>query len=161
MCGYEMGSTLLKLRVDMNLTQAEAAKELGLTSPRVLDSWEKNESEPSIRDFIKVCGLYGIENASYFESGNEAKNRLKKEALLLAKLRQLDEAGYSLIEFAIAKEWERSYYVPKIVCESDEIEGLSLLIGYLSQMTPDALDTIYKYAEQLEDPGNPDSSSTG
>ncbi|MDR2519492.1 MAG: helix-turn-helix transcriptional regulator [Eubacteriaceae bacterium] len=154
----ELGSILQKLRKGRNLTQQQVADYLGLRNRSTLGSWELGKTEPSIEVFTKLCSLYGVENVTYFEKDESEQGQIMKESAILAKFRQLDTSGRNLVEFVTAKEWERAYYIPKIVYERDEMEGISLLINYLNQMTPDALDMMCRYAKQLEDHGNPGSS---
>lgn len=54
-----MGFTLKALRVNKNITQAEAGLELGVTSDTI-SSWENGKSFPNVPQIEKIKELYGV-----------------------------------------------------------------------------------------------------
>jgi len=157
--GKELGSILQELRKSKNLTQQQVADYLGLKNRSTLGSWELGKTEPNIDFFTKLCDLYGIENVHYFTVNRDVREALKRESGIIAKYRELDAHGRELVEYVTLKEWERSYYIPQIVYERDELEGVSLLVGYLKSLPADALETMCRYAELLENHGTPGPST--
>ena len=52
------------------MTQKELAEKVGVSTNTVA-RWERNESEPSWSDFIKVCMVLGMKMEDFMEKGNE------------------------------------------------------------------------------------------
>ena len=55
---------------NINMTQKELAEKVGVSTNTVA-RWERNESEPSWSDFIKVCMVLGMKMEDFMEKGNE------------------------------------------------------------------------------------------
>ncbi len=53
-----MKITLKAMRVNAELTQAEAAKKVGV-SKVTINSWENNKTYPNVVQLKKLCELYG------------------------------------------------------------------------------------------------------
>lgn len=51
--------SLKAARVNVGLSQKEAAKELGITN-KTLCNWEKGKTFPDQPMIEKICGLYGV-----------------------------------------------------------------------------------------------------
>ena len=51
--------TLAALRRNCKLTQAKAAKEIGV-SPKTLSNWETGTTFPTQQHIEKMCELYGV-----------------------------------------------------------------------------------------------------
>ena len=60
-----MKLTLKALRVNKNLTQAEAAAKLNVT-PGTLSRWELGKSYPSIKKIKKIEELYNVDYKDIF-----------------------------------------------------------------------------------------------
>ena len=56
-----MAITLKAARVNVDLTQEEAAKAIGVTQNTVY-RWEKGVSAPHIKYIPKICEVYKLEN---------------------------------------------------------------------------------------------------
>jgi len=56
----EFKISLAAARVNANLTQAEAAKQLGIAN-NTLIKWEKGEDFPKISQMRELCNLYQID----------------------------------------------------------------------------------------------------
>lgn len=54
-----MQSTLKGARVSAEIMVKDVAKEMGVTNQTVYN-WERGISEPSIKNLIKLCEMYGI-----------------------------------------------------------------------------------------------------
>lgn len=54
--------TLKTLRINNNLSQAEAAEKLGI-SPSKLSNWENSKTFPDVPEIMKIEKLYGISYA--------------------------------------------------------------------------------------------------
>ena len=54
-------------RKNIGLTQKELAEKVGV-SMNTVARWERNESEPSWSDFIKVCVVLGMNPLDFMES---------------------------------------------------------------------------------------------
>ncbi len=54
--------SLKALRVDMDMTQEDAAKELGITV-RTLQNWESGETFPTVKQLMQLCEVYQCEVA--------------------------------------------------------------------------------------------------
>ena len=57
--------TLKELRARKNVTQAEAAHDLGV-SPQTYNAWEKDASGVAISKMVQVADYYGVELADIF-----------------------------------------------------------------------------------------------
>ena len=52
--------SLKALRVDMDMTQEDAAKKLGITV-RTLQNWESGETFPTAKQLMLICDAYDCE----------------------------------------------------------------------------------------------------
>lgn len=51
---------LRERRINRGITQMEAAKHLGHTTPMYISNFERNLCEPSVETAVKLCGLYRV-----------------------------------------------------------------------------------------------------
>lgn len=51
--------TIRAARVNVGLTQKEAAKQIGVSN-KTLCKWEKGESFPDVMQIEQICVLYGV-----------------------------------------------------------------------------------------------------
>ena len=100
---------LKEIRVEKNLLQKDVAEKMQCTCS-CISSWEKEITEPSIDDLIRLADFFGCtvdyligreeEDGVVIVSGNEVS---KDESVLLDKLRCLDplnkELAYQYVDF--------------------------------------------------------------
>ena len=63
----QLAAYIKSRRKNINLTQKELAEKVGV-SMNTVARWERNESEPSWSDFIKVCVVLGMNPLDFMES---------------------------------------------------------------------------------------------
>ena len=69
-----IGEKIKKKRKELNLTQEYLAKELNI-SRQAISKWEKEMSEPSMENLVKLSEIFGVD-IEYFK--NEKEERSKK-----------------------------------------------------------------------------------
>lgn len=57
--------TLRAARINVNLSQIEAAKKLNI-APSTLRNWEKGKTFPTQRQIVAICKLYGMDFNNIF-----------------------------------------------------------------------------------------------
>ena len=55
----DLGSKIVSLRNQHNLSQEKLAEELNV-SRQAISNWERNKSEPDFSTLCKICGIFGI-----------------------------------------------------------------------------------------------------
>ena len=65
----QLATYIRSSRKNIGLTQKELAEQVGV-SMNTVARWERNESEPSWSDFIKVCVVLGMKMEDFVEKEN-------------------------------------------------------------------------------------------
>ena len=65
----QLATYIRSRRKNIGLTQKELAEKVG-ASMNTVARWERNESEPSWSDFIKVCVVLGMKMEDFVEKEN-------------------------------------------------------------------------------------------
>ena len=55
----DLGSKIVSLRNQHNLSQEKLAEELNV-SRQAISNWERNKSEPDFSTLCKICGIFGV-----------------------------------------------------------------------------------------------------
>ena len=67
--------SLAAARVNAGMTQAEAAKEMGVSKQTIIN-WEKGRNVPSIPDMLRISSIYNISQDYIFLPSYSTKSRL-------------------------------------------------------------------------------------
>ncbi|MCM2281315.1 MAG: helix-turn-helix domain-containing protein [Bdellovibrionaceae bacterium] len=54
-------------RIELNMTQLQASRALGHSSPQYISNFERGLCEPSLETAMKLCELYGIPRKQLYE----------------------------------------------------------------------------------------------
>lgn len=101
------GEKLKIARTEAGLKQAELAKQLNTTG-NTISNWENNVSKPDLDTLSYICGILHV-NASYFLQPQLPEDEVSiKELKIIKKYRDLDKHGMEMVDFTLAKEYERS-----------------------------------------------------
>lgn len=68
-----IGEKIKKKRKELNLTQEYLAKELNI-SRQAISKWEKEMSEPSMENLVKLSKIFGVD-IEYFKNEKEEKSK--------------------------------------------------------------------------------------
>lgn len=111
-------SQLKKGRIDKGLKQSDVAKETGIKNT-TLSNYENGVTEPDMDTFLVLCELYELDFVSLMEEAYGIKVpgqnfHIKPSQIeILKKYRDLDDHGKEMVDFTLAKEYERSIAVKK------------------------------------------------
>lgn len=105
------GSRLKDKRNELNITQPQLAKMLGVSQSAV-GSWETDVNSPRATLLYDLFDILHCDANYLFQ--DETKELYKNEATpdefenIIKKYRDLDDHGREMVDFTLQKEWERS-----------------------------------------------------
>lgn len=62
-----LSAFLREKRIEGNITQLQASRALGHSSPQYISNFERGLCEPSLETAMKLCELYGIPRRQLYE----------------------------------------------------------------------------------------------
>ncbi len=71
-----IGQKIKNKRKELNLTQEYLAKELNI-SRQAVSKWEKEISEPSMENLVKLSEIFGVD-IGYFKNEKEEESKIRK-----------------------------------------------------------------------------------
>ena len=92
------GISIKKLRNEMKLSQADFARELGVSSSSI-GCWEKGKSEPNAKArsvLTKLCNQYAIPYRDEEDLSSDCLRRLEQEPLILQAFTDRSHNSYLL-----------------------------------------------------------------
>ena len=102
-----------KYREQAGFTQKELASKLGVTPSRV-SNWEQGANSPTIDILFKVCEALNISINDIYGVYPDSKIRMSYDEIEhIKKYRNLDDHGREMVDFTLAKEYERSIALAK------------------------------------------------
>ena len=66
----DLGSKIVSLRNQHNLSQEKLAEELNV-SRQAISNWERNKSEPDFSTLCKICGIFGVTMDELIKGGHK------------------------------------------------------------------------------------------
>ena len=70
----DLGSKIVSLRNQHNLSQEKLAEELNV-SRQAISNWERNKSEPDFSTLCKICGIFGVTVDELIKGGRKNMNQ--------------------------------------------------------------------------------------
>ena len=129
------GSRLRDKRNELNITQPELAKMLGVSQSAV-GSWETDVNSPRATLLYDLFDILHCDANYLFQ--DETKELYKNEATpeefekIVKKYRDLDPHGKEMVDFTLQKEWERSK------AQEEEKEELQKQSRYIKELEESA-----------------------
>ena len=70
----DLGSKIVSLRNQHNLSQEKLAEELNV-SRQAVSNWERNKSEPDFSTLCKICGIFGVTVDELIKGGRKSMSQ--------------------------------------------------------------------------------------